>query len=131
MQHVIVHPPDTRPTLIVETCKLVTDSRIQVFRNDLFGRGCAHGVLFDRHQVVILRDTFGDVSADAIKEEARLKTEEVLAQAQGRTLDARVQDWLSRMTYSWNETLPKNRDAAGVLLHNVVPALAGASILAA
>ena len=116
---------------MVETCERITDARIRAFRDDLYGRGCAHGLLFDNDLVVILRDTFWGMSADSIEEEARLYTNVVLAQTPGRGLDARVQDWLARMTYSWNDTLPKDGDTAGALLHDVVPALAGASILAA
>jgi hypothetical protein len=131
MRYFVSQPHETRPSLVVETCESITTDRIRAFRNDLFGRGCAHGLLFDEHEAVLLRDAFWTMSADSIKEEARLSTDVVLHRAQGESLDARVQDWLARMASSWNEALPEDGDAAAALLHDVVPALSGSAVHAA
>ena len=131
MQYVIMHDPDTRPALIVETCDRITVDRLAAFKLTLYGRGCAHGLLFDPDHAVILRDTFWTLTADALVEDRRFPTDTILSQARGDTLDGRVSDWLSRMATSWADALPDDSEAAGALLYDVVPALSGSKMLAA
>ena len=131
MQLVVTHDPDTRPALMVETCDRITPERVAAFKQALYGRGCAHGLLFDADQALILRDTFWSLDAEALVEDGRLPTDTVLSRARGDSLDGRVRDWLARMTTSWADALPEDADAAGALLYDIVPALIGARTLAA
>lgn len=131
MRFIVTQPNETRPTLVVETCERISAERLLAFRSELFGMGCAHGLLFDDHEVAVLRDGFWTMSVDSVVEESRQRTDRVLVRAAGRTLDARVGDWLSRMSSSWGDALPEDRDAAAALLYDVVPALSGSSVRAA
>lgn len=131
MRYIVLHDPDTRPALIIETCARITQDKIRKFREELFGRGCAHGLLFDPTRAVLVRDSFWTMSVESVQVDKELATEDVLAHATGPSLDARVQDWLGRMAASWNEALPDEDEAAAALLTDVVPALSGSSIRAA
>lgn len=131
MRFIVTPPNETRPTLVVETCERITAERLLAFRSELFGMGCAHGLLFDDQEVAVLRDGFWTMSVDSVVEESRQRTDRVLVHATGTTLETRVGDWLSRMSSSWGDALPEDRDAAAALLYDVVPALSGSCVRAA
>lgn len=131
MRFVLTHPSETRPSLVVMTCDAITDAEIRRLRDEMFNLGCATGLLFDPEQCVILRDSFQSMSADAIVREGEpLGSDDVLAQAGGGSLDARVNRWLEMMSSSWNTALPSEPATAAPLITDVVPAASGSLIYA-
>ena len=65
MRFVLTHSWETRPSMLVRTCASIDEEEIRRFRDDMFGIGCATGLLFDSESCAILRDTFQSMTPDS------------------------------------------------------------------
>jgi hypothetical protein len=131
MRFVLTHPSETRPSLVVITCAEINDQEVRRLREDMFGLGCANGLLFDAHNCVILRDSFASMSPDSIVAEGTpVRTDAVLAKAGGGSLDVRVNRWLEMMSANWNSALPLEPATAAPFIMDVVPAASGSMVYA-
>ena len=129
MRFVLMLPSETRPSMLVHTCAAISDAEIRSLRDDMFGEGCANGLLFDAEHCVILRDRFADMAPESIVAEAeRPPTNEVLAKVGDGTLDARVARWLEMMSASWNTALPREPATAAHFIADIVPAVSGSVV---
>ena len=107
MRFVLTPPSKTRPSMVVYTCDGINDVEIRRLRDDMFGVGCANGLLFDRERCVIFRDTFSSMTPESIAIEGdSASTQAVLANAGAGPLDARVGRWLEMLSSNWNTALP-------------------------
>jgi hypothetical protein len=131
MRFLVTHPSETRPSLLVHTCAAVNEAEVNRMRDAMFGLGCANGLLFDREQCVLLRDTFSSrAPASILAEGAPLRTDDVLANAGSGSLDARVTRWLEMLSTNWNSALPIDGAIAAPFLADVVPAASGSTVYA-
>jgi hypothetical protein len=126
----VTHPPDPRPTLVVETTAHIDADAIERLKQRMFGFGCPNGLLFDDEECLILRDTYSSLDVDSLEEEERVPVSRLLARvpSRGRTIDQRVCDWLQSMAASWNEALPPDDDVTAPFITDIVPAISGSHI---
>lgn len=129
MRFYVTHPPDPRPSLVVETMAHVDTAAVDRLKTALLGMRCPNGLLFDARQCFILRDTYSSRDEASFEVEGPIATDRLLARiAPGRALDARVSDWLRSMAGSWNETLPRDQEVAAPFLTDIVPAVSGSRV---
>jgi hypothetical protein len=127
MKFFLIPRASSRPAAIVETLETITDQSAADLRALMYERNCANGMLFDPSTCITFRDTFEDEGPEAVREDLRLKTDDVLRLVEGATLDDRVETWLALLSASWNHALPPDESVAK-LLQDFVPAALGTEI---
>lgn len=133
MRFVLMPPGATRPSLVVDTVAEVDANALAHLRDDLYGLGCSHGILFDAVCCVILRDSFVSMDAASIVEDGRVPTREVLrggASDDVASLDARVELWLQTLSVDWDHALPIEPSVAALFIQDIVPAASGSLVRA-
>ena len=131
MKFLLTPPGGSRPTLVVETRAHVDAAAIAELSAEIYGLSCPNGLLFDEDTCVVLRDTFQDLQPTSIIEDARLPTARVLERlgpSRGRSLDDRVQQWLSTLCADWDQALPEDPALAAPFITDIVPAASGTII---
>jgi hypothetical protein len=129
MRFLLTHASETRPSMLVYTCSAINEGEVSRLRDEMFGLGCANGLLFDPERCVILRDTFSSMAAESIAQEGdALRSDDVLAKVGGGSLDARVARWLEMMSTNWNSALPLDGATAAPFITDVVPAASGSMV---
>jgi hypothetical protein len=123
--YLIQHENETRLSLIVLVVEAASQ-HVPELRERMFGSGCAHGMVIDEQEVIVLRDMFVNMEKDSIKVDFKLKTDGLLG-SEG-DLDERVRRWLKRMSTNWRATLDDADSNREQLLSDIVPALSGAVI---
>ena len=131
MRFLLTHPSETRPSLVVDTCRAIVDETISRLRTDLNGLGCPNGLLFDVERCVILRDTYASMDADSIiVEPDQLATDAVLTKVAPGALDERVAQWLEMLSVRWDSALPQEPAVASPFIADIVPAASGSMLYA-
>ncbi len=124
-----MHPAETRPSLVVDTCLAIDEGVIERLRLDLHGLGCPNGLLFDAERCVILRDTYASMSPDSIVVEPEHPgTPAVLARVAPGPLDERVASWLEMLSSQWDSALPIEPSIAAPFIADIVPAASGSML---
>lgn len=123
-RYLVQHEDESRLALIVD---VVDDAfaRVDEMRELMLDVGCAHAMIVDWRDVIVMRDTFFEMDDSSIKVDFSVATEDLLGP--GDDLDIRVRQWLRRMSNDWRATLSgvgKRQE----LLYDIVPALSGAVI---
>lgn len=123
-RYLLQHEYETRPALLVEVVE-DAERAVDRIRTTMLDLGCAHALLVDARNVLVLRDTFADTTEASIVEETRFDSRTLLGSPE--PLEAAVLKWLQRMSRNWHAVLPKEEWAAP-LLYDVVPAVSGSHI---
>lgn len=121
----IQHPGETRLALLVDVVDNAV-AGVEDLRSRMFETGCAHGMVIDEREVIVLRDTFFEMDDSSIVTDFKLDTVALLGVA--GSLDARVWLWLRRMSANWRAVLEELGAEGQRLLFDIVPALSGAAI---
>jgi hypothetical protein len=117
--------------MLVRTCASIDEAEIRRLRDDMFGIGCATGLLFDSERCAILRDTFQSMTPDSIvAAEGSVRTADVLANSGTGSLDARVGRWLEMVSANWYAALSGQLAAAAPFISDIVPAVSGSIVQA-
>lgn len=130
------HPPDPRPSLVVQTGDRVDEATVREFKELLFGLGCSTGILFDPDQCRLIRDTFASLDLDSLQVDRTIATESVLERLnrpggpRSSRLERRVAIWLDMLAANWEEALSTDPAVAAPFLTDIVPAATGATISA-
>lgn len=126
MRYVVQHPNETRPSLLVEVVPEASAESLERVRSAMLAAGCANALVIDPHRVHVLRDTFRDMTAEAIVEDVDPFDTALLLGDSGE-LGQRTRRWLEAMSANWSEILPHEEWAAS-LLYDIVPAVSGSLI---
>jgi len=131
MRFLLTHPSETRPSLVVDTCRVIDEAAIKRLRTDLHGLGCPNGLLFDAERCVILRDSYSSMDADSIVVESeQTATDAILAKVAPGVLDERVGRWLEMLSVRWDSALPQESAVAALFIADIVPAASGSMLYA-
>lgn len=107
---------------------------MRAFCEMLFGLGCSGGLLFDPNECLLVQDSFASDTPSSLSVVARMATATVLEKlsplgtSRRRSLDERVELWLSMLVRGGSEALPNNPKAAEPFLVGVLPSAAEAVI---
>lgn len=127
MRFFLTPPAEHRPSLIVETHERITPEIQEKLRNDMYGRSCANGILLDKDECLVFRDSLDDLGPQSVNVEMTLRTEDVLSTVRGVTLDDKVRTWLELLSAAWNHAIPPLKALSG-LVYDIVPAAVGTQI---
>jgi hypothetical protein len=128
------HPPDPRPSLVVQTCEHVHEAIIREFKELLHGLGCSNGLLFDPSRCYVIHDTFSSLRPESLTVETTKPTDAVLGKLAhpGRPrppqLDRRVGAWLEMLSSIGSDALSDDPEVAAPFFTDVVPAATQATI---
>lgn len=134
MRYLLRHPPDPRPSLVVQTCPKTDDSILLEFRRLLYGMGCSSGLLFDPSACLVVHDSFSSLGPDSLAVTDKVPTADVLSKLQRPgypkppNLDRLVKLWLEMLAVGGQDALPDEDTVATALITDVLPAAVGAVV---